>query len=37
MAQKKLRFDTDARWALEVSVNKLANAIRVTLGPRGSA
>ena len=32
---KKLRFDTDARTALEAGVNKLANAVRVTLGPKG--
>ena len=35
MAHKKLRFDTDARRALESGVNKLANAVRVTLGPKG--
>ncbi len=32
---KKLRFDTEARTALEAGVNKLANAVRVTLGPKG--
>jgi chaperonin GroEL len=32
---KRLRFDTDARRALESGVNKLANAVRVTLGPKG--
>ncbi len=32
---KKLRFDTDARRALEAGVNKLANAVKVTLGPKG--
>src|SRR5918911_5256948 len=35
MAHKKLRFDTDARRALERGVNKLADAVRVTLGPKG--
>ena len=35
MAHKKLRFDTNARRALEAGVNKLANAVKVTLGPKG--
>ena len=35
MAHKELRFDTDARWALEAGVNKLAHAVKVTLGPKG--
>jgi chaperonin GroEL len=35
MAHKKLRFDTDARRAIETGVNKLANAVRTTLGPKG--
>jgi chaperonin GroEL len=35
MAPKKLRFDTDARRALEAGVNKLANAVKGTLGPKG--
>jgi chaperonin GroEL len=35
MAHKKLRFDTDARRAMETGVNKLANAVRTTLGPKG--
>ena len=35
MAHKELRFDTDARRALESGVNKLADAVRVTLGPKG--
>ena len=35
MAHKKLRFDAEARRALEAGVNKLANAVRVTLGPKG--
>src|SRR5687767_460626 len=32
---KLLKFDEDARRALEAGVNKLANSVRVTLGPRG--
>src|SRR6476619_1595769 len=32
---KLLKFDEDARRALEARVNKLANSVRVTLGPRG--
>jgi len=32
---KLLSFDEDARRALERGVNKLADAVRVTLGPRG--
>ena len=35
MAHKKLLFDTDARRALERGVNKLAAAVKVTLGPKG--
>ncbi len=35
MAHKKLKFDSDARRALERGVNKLAGAVRVTLGPKG--
>ncbi len=35
MAAKDLRFDEDARRALERGVNKLADAVKVTLGPRG--
>src|SRR5919107_1480401 len=35
MAHKELRFDTDARWALEAGVNKLADAVKITLGPKG--
>ncbi|MEJ7631742.1 MAG: TCP-1/cpn60 chaperonin family protein [Rubrobacteraceae bacterium] len=35
MAHKKLRFDTDARGALARGVNKLADAVKVTLGPKG--
>jgi chaperonin GroEL len=32
---KLLKFDDDARRALEAGVNKLANSVRVTLGPKG--
>jgi chaperonin GroEL len=32
---KVLKFDEDARRALEAGVNKLADSVRVTLGPRG--
>jgi len=32
---KLLKFDEDARRALEVGVNKLADAVKVTLGPKG--
>src|SRR4051795_5438440 len=32
---KILKFGEDARRALEAGVNKLANAVKVTLGPRG--
>ncbi len=35
MAHKELKFDTDARQALEAGVNKLAEAVKVTLGPKG--
>jgi chaperonin GroEL len=35
MAPKKLRFDMDARRALESGVNKLADAVKTTLGPKG--
>ncbi|PXY17217.1 chaperonin GroEL [Prauserella sp. PE36] len=32
---KQINFDEDARRALERGVDKLANAVKVTLGPRG--
>src|SRR3977135_2346740 len=32
---KILKFDAEARRALEAGVNKLADAVKVTLGPRG--
>jgi chaperonin GroEL len=35
MAHKELLFDEDARRALERGVNVLANAVKVTLGPKG--
>jgi chaperonin GroEL len=35
VAHKELRFDTEARRALEAGVNKLADAVKVTLGPKG--
>ncbi|MHC4129837.1 MAG: chaperonin GroEL [Planctomycetota bacterium] len=35
MAVKELAFDTDARKALLLGVEKLSNAVKSTLGPRG--
>ncbi|MFS8614427.1 chaperonin GroEL, partial [Limnochorda sp.] len=35
MAAKQLVFDADARKALERGVNVVANAVKVTLGPKG--
>ena len=35
MAHRELEFESDARRALESGVNKLADAIKVTLGPKG--
>ncbi|HVY61824.1 MAG TPA: chaperonin GroEL [Planctomycetota bacterium] len=35
MAAKKIAFDQDARAALRRGVNKLAKAVKVTLGPKG--
>src|SRR5213596_3476505 len=35
MAHKELKYDTDARKALEAGVDAVANAVKVTLGPRG--
>jgi len=32
---KQIQFDADARSALKAGVDKLANAVKVTLGPRG--
>ena len=35
MAAKELKFDEEARRAMERGVNALADAVSVTLGPRG--
>jgi chaperonin GroEL len=35
MAAKELHFDTDARASLKAGVDKLADAVKVTLGPKG--
>ncbi|MFO8175837.1 MAG: chaperonin GroEL [Gemmatimonadota bacterium] len=35
MAAKELAFDVEARAALKVGVDKLARAVKVTLGPKG--
>jgi chaperonin GroEL len=35
MGAKQIRYESDARQRLLAGVNKLANAVRVTLGPRG--
>ncbi len=35
MAPKKIAFDQEARQAIRRGVNKLAKAVKVTLGPRG--
>ncbi len=35
MAAKIIEFSTDARSSLKVGVDKLANAVKVTLGPKG--
>ena len=35
MAAKELGFDVDARARLKAGVDKLAKAVRVTLGPKG--
>src|SRR5947199_7617038 len=35
MAPKVLKFDEEARRALEAGVNKLADAVAITLGPKG--
>src|SRR3954469_4689722 len=35
MAHKELKYDVDARKALERGVNILADAVKVTLGPKG--
>src|SRR5215813_480630 len=35
MAHKELKFNEDARRSLERGVNQLADAVKVTLGPKG--
>lgn len=35
MSAKLIHYDADARDALKRGVDKLANAVKVTLGPRG--
>src|ERR1700680_847348 len=35
MAHKELKYNTDARQALETGVDAVANAVKVTLGPKG--
>src|SRR5947207_4024712 len=35
MAHKELKYDAEARKALENGVDAVANAVKVTLGPRG--
>ena len=35
MAHKELKYDEDARGALQDGVNAVANAVKVTLGPKG--
>ena len=35
MAHKELKYDQEARTALEAGVNAVANAVKVTLGPKG--
>ena len=32
---KELKYGTEARAALEAGVDKLANTVRVTIGPKG--
>ena len=35
MAAKKIAFDTEARSAIREGIGKLANAVKITLGPGG--
>jgi chaperonin GroEL len=35
MAHKEIKFDSEARQALEAGVDAVANAVKVTLGPKG--
>jgi chaperonin GroEL len=35
MSAKQLHFGTTARWDIQRGIDKLANAVKITLGPRG--
>ncbi len=35
MAAKELQFDEEARHSLQAGVDKLADTVKVTLGPKG--
>ncbi|MFL5843742.1 MAG: TCP-1/cpn60 chaperonin family protein, partial [Solirubrobacteraceae bacterium] len=35
MAHKELKYDSEARAALQAGVDAVANAVKVTLGPKG--
>jgi len=35
MAHKEIKYEADARQSLEAGVDAVANAVKVTLGPRG--
>ena len=35
MAHKELKYDAEARAALQAGVDGVANAVKVTLGPKG--
>ncbi len=35
MAAKEVKFNTDARDRMLRGINKLADAVRITLGPKG--
>ena len=35
MAAKEVKFNTDARDKMLRGINKLADAVRITLGPKG--
>ena len=35
MAHKEIKYEADARHSLEAGVDAVANAVKVTLGPRG--
>ena len=35
MPAKEIRFNAEARRALEAGVDRLANAVKITLGPKG--